>query len=242
MSNTGFIVVICLLALNGLVPFRGELLFGYLFWFIGFLLIQDDVLYLPRRIDERIILTKGEKDFLIALREKPLSISQALFILTTEVQPKLELLSNYQLDRLRILGATGLVEFHAETQTFYPSEELTDSYTAPGIAKISWVASYFCSFLIIVPCIVYFISPVDFLPEGFLGPIAYIDDLFLLALGALPLFSKRKELFLAAFRTIRPIRRAGVSHVYPRTDHNIIQDKPQAREVLSQARRKNPKS
>lgn len=192
-SPKGFVIILCLVAVNGMVPLNPFLLVSYILWFSGFWLIQEDVLYLPTRLQERVSLGKHEKDMLLELRGGPLDVARALFVLTGGKKTQLSSLNFEEQQRLRLLAATGLVEADGRSQTFFPSASLRDSYLAPGIPGLVSVLGLVASVLLLVPCVLYLLSPVDMLPDPILPPLGFIDDIVLCILGSLPLIANGRQ-------------------------------------------------
>jgi hypothetical protein len=205
-SPNGFVIVLCLVAINGLIPLNPYLLIGYIFWFSGFWLIQDDVLYLPSRVQERICLTKDEKDMLLELRNGPLDVARALFVLTGGKSTQLSSLSAEQQYRMRLLAGTGLIEVDSRAQMFYPSESLQDSYLARGVHELIGYLGVAASLLVLIPCGLYLISPIDLLPDPILPPLGFIDDIVLSVLASLPLIANGRHQLREALLAIRTSR------------------------------------
>jgi uncharacterized membrane protein YkvA (DUF1232 family) len=59
------------------------------------------------------------------------------------------------------------------------AEFSTRSWSEPAESepKRSWLPTNYRPLLVVVLCVVYIISPIDLLPEAFLGPLGLIDDL-----------------------------------------------------------------
>ncbi len=186
-SYKGFVIFIVLVLAYGLYPFHADLLAGYLLWLAGFCLLLEEPLYLPRRLRPRLWLQGGMRDLLLELRERPLSARNALFYLGALANHDPRQLPPEVVEHLRQLASTGLVCYDPATQQLSPSPVLRTSDAPPGVAGVVDVLCFAAQAVVLLLGLLYFVMPVDFLPEAVLGPLGYLDDLVLLLLSALPL-------------------------------------------------------
>ena len=89
-------------------------------------------------------------------------------------------------DELNSLADAGLLEYSRDTGKVYPTKLLEQSYLPQPVAHIIDMISSLAGVLIFLLAGAYLIVPADLLPEGLIGPIGYLDDIVLLALGSIP--------------------------------------------------------
>ena len=85
------------------------------------------------------------------------------------------------------LADAGLLEYSRDTGKVYATKILERSYLPQPVAKIIDLLSTLAGGVVLLLAGAYLLMPADLLPEALLGPIGYLDDLVLLALGSLPL-------------------------------------------------------
>jgi hypothetical protein len=187
-SYAGFLLFISLPLIHGLYPWNLGILTAYLLWFAGFLLIARETLYLPRTVEERLPMRPALRELLLETRERPLTEREVLFYLggnqddeAHQTQTTREILA---------LADAGLLEYSRDTGKVYATKILEQSYLPPAIAHVIALLSTLASGVVLLLAGAYLIIPIDLLPEGLLGPVGYLDDLVLLALGSLPLGSR----------------------------------------------------
>lgn len=187
-SYAGFLLFISLPLIHGLYPWNLGILTAYLLWFAGFLLIARETLYLPRAIEERLPMRPALRELLLEARERPLTEREVLFYLGGNHD---DAAHQAQTNReIHALADAGLLEYSRDTGKVYATKILEQSYLPPAIAHVIALLSALASGVVLLLAGAYLIIPIDLLPEGVLGPIGYLDDLVLLALGSLPLGSR----------------------------------------------------
>ena len=183
-SYKGFILFISLPLLYGLYPWDTGLVTGYLLWFAGFMLLWRDTLYLPRGVEERLHLRPALRELLLEARQRPLTEREVLFYLggtnaggtpPPHVQQEIEAIAD-----------AGLLEYSRDTGKVYPTKLLEQSYLPQPVAHAIELLSTVAGFIVFLLAGAYFLIPVDLVPEAIFGPIGYLDDLVLLAVGSLP--------------------------------------------------------
>lgn len=187
-SYKGFVLFISLPLLYGLYPWDTGILTGYLLWFAGFLLLWRDTLYLPRGIEDRLQLRPALREMLLEARQRPLTEREVLFYLggtntggdvPAHVRQEIEAVAD-----------AGLLEYSRDTGKVYPTKLLEQSYLPQPVAHVIDLLSTVAGFVVFGLGCVYFLIPLDFVPEVLFGPIGYLDDLILLAVGSLPAGSR----------------------------------------------------
>lgn len=191
-SYAGFILFISLPLLHGLYPWNLGILTAYLLWFAGFLLIARDTLYLPRAVEERLTLRPALRELLLEVRERPLTEREVFFYLgggddaTGHAQETSA--------ELTTLAGAGLLEYSRDTGKVYPTKLLEDSYLPQPVAHFINLLSVIASGVVLLLAGSYLLIPFDLMPEALLGPVGYLDDAVLLALGSLPMGGRILEL------------------------------------------------
>lgn len=187
-SYAGFLLFISLPLIHGLYPWNLGILTAYLLWFAGFLLIARETLYLPRAIEERLPMRPALRELLLEARERPLTEREVLFYLGGNHDDEAH---QAQTNReIHALADAGLLEYSRDTGKVYATKILEQSYLPPAVAHVIALLSTLASGVVLLLAGAYLIIPIDLLPEGVLGPIGYLDDLVLLALGSLPMGSR----------------------------------------------------
>lgn len=186
-SYKGFLLLFGIVLAYGLIPFRPEMLATYLLWLAGFWLLMEDPLYLPRRIEERIHFSKGIRDFLCAVRDEPVPLRHALFLIAGKPVGDAASLPPETRQQLEALAGSGLVEFDPARSQFLPTPTLAASHTPPGVRSLVDLTSGLAGVAVLGIGALYLIVPADLLPEVLLGPIGLLDDLVVMGLSALPL-------------------------------------------------------
>ncbi len=187
-SYKGFILFISLPLLYGLYPWDMGIITAYLLWFAGFTLLSRDTLYLPRAVEERLPLRPSLRDMLLEVRQRPLTEREVLFYLggtqTGGVPPA------HVTAEINALADAGLLEYSRDTGKVYATKLLEQSYLPQPVANIIEMLSSLAGYAIFLLAGAYFLMPYDLLPEGIVGPIGYLDDLVMLALGSMPVGSQ----------------------------------------------------
>jgi len=184
-SYAGFILFISLPLVYGLYPWNLGILTAYLLWFAGFLLIARDTVYLPRAVEERLPLRPALRELLLEARERPLTEREVLFYLGGQEGDDAH---QAQVNReITSLADAGLLEYSRDTGKVYATKVLEQSYLPQPIAKVIDLLSTLASGVVLLLAGAYLLMPADLLPEAFLGPIGYLDDLVILTVGSLPL-------------------------------------------------------
>jgi hypothetical protein len=186
-SYKGFLLLFGVVLAYGLIPFRPEMLAAYLLWLAGFWLLIEDPLYLPRRVEERVHFSKGVRDFLCAVRDEPVPLRHALFLIAGRPVGDAAALPPETRHQLEALASTGLVEYDPARGQFFPTSTLAASHTPPGVRAIVDLTSGLASVAVLGIGALYLMIPTDLLPEILLGPIGLLDDLVVMGLSALPL-------------------------------------------------------
>lgn len=196
-SYKGFVAFISLPLLYGLYPWDLGILTGYLLWFAGFMLLWRETLYLPRGIEERLRMRPALREMLLEARTRPLTEREILFYLggknAAGVPPP------HVHREIEAVADAGLLEYSRDTGKVYATKLLEQSYLPQPIAHIIDLLSTLASYAILGLAVMYFIVPFDLLPEGAFGPIGYLDDLVLLAIGSLPAGSQLLNKFSRVF-------------------------------------------
>lgn len=207
-NPTGFFVVLGLLLLNGLYPFKPFVLTGVLLWCAGLCLVKRPHFHLPTSILEVLSLDEEDERFLLELRERPLTQGQALLLLGHSPDPSILAIPNQgrcehipdeALARMCRLSDAGLIEYDAASGKIQASQLLEESRVSPAGAKFVDTCSWMATLVLIGLAGAYFLIPVDLLPEALVGPIGYLDDAILAGISLLPL-SKRVTDRLAKWR------------------------------------------
>lgn len=183
-SYKGFILFISLPLLYGLYPWDTGILTAYLLWFAGFMLLWRDTLYLPRGIEDRLRIRPALREMLLEARERPLTEREVLFYLggpNPGAEPAPEVRAE-----IEAVADAGLLEYSRDTGKVYPTRLLEQSYLPQPVAGAIDALSTVAGILVFLLAGIYFLIPLDFVPEAVFGPIGYIDDLILLAIGSLP--------------------------------------------------------
>jgi four helix bundle protein len=181
-SYKGFLLFISLPLIYGLYPWDIGILTGYLLWFAGFMLLWRDTLYLPRAVEERLHMRPALREMLIEARDRPLTEREVLFYLGgtgAETPPHVR-------QEVEAVADAGLLEYSRDTGKVYPTKLLEQSYLPQPIAHLIELLSTLAGYVLLVLGITYFMIPTDLVPEALFGPLGYLDDLVLLALGSLP--------------------------------------------------------
>ena len=187
-SYKGFILFISLPLLYGIYPWDLGILSAYLLWFAGFMLLWRETLYLPRGVEERLHIRPALRELLLEVRERPLTEREVLFYLGgnhTEGAPPAHVTRE-----LNALADAGLLEYSRDTGKVYATKLLEESYLPQPVAHIIELLSNLAGYVIFLLAGAYFLMPADLLPEALFGPIGYLDDLVLLALGSMPVGSQ----------------------------------------------------
>lgn len=183
-SYTGFILFISLPLLYGLYPWDTGILTAYLLWFAGFMLLWRDTLYLPRAIEERLQMRPALRELLLEARQRPLTEREVLFYLggahAGATPPP------HVRDEIEAVADAGLLEYSGDTGKVYPTRLLEQSYLPQPVARVIDMLSTVAGFIVFLLAGAYFLIPLDFVPEALFGPIGWVDDLVLLAVGSLP--------------------------------------------------------
>ena len=183
-SYKGFVVFISLPLIYGLYPWNLGILTAYLLWFAGFMLLWRETLYLPRGVEERLQLRPALREMLLEIRQRPLTEREVLFYLGGNQRHGAP--PAHVTDELNSLADAGLLEYSRDTGKVYPTKLLEQSYLPQPVAHIIDMISNLAGILIFLLAGAYFLVPTDLLPEALFGPIGYLDDLVLLALGSIP--------------------------------------------------------
>lgn len=187
-SYKGFILFISLPLLYGLHPWNLGVITAYLLWFAGFMLLWRETLYLPRGVEERLQLRPALREMLLEVRQRPLTEREVLFYLggnhTNGAPPA------HVTRELNALADAGLLEYSRDTGKVYATKLLEESYLPQPVAHIIELLSNLAGYVILLLAGAYFLMPADLLPEALFGPIGYLDDLVLLALGSMPVGSQ----------------------------------------------------
>ncbi len=184
-SYAGFLIFMILPLAYGLYPWNLGILTAYLLWFAGFLLIARETVYLPRAVEERLPLRPALRELLLEVRERPLTEREVVFYLGGQEGDDEH---QAQVNReITALADAGLLEYSRDTGKVYATKILEQSYLPQPIAKIIDLLSTLAGGVVLMLAGAYLLMPADLLPEALVGPIGYLDDFVLLALGSLPL-------------------------------------------------------
>jgi len=183
-SYKGFVLFISLPLLYGLYPWDIGILSGYLLWFAGFMLLWRDTLYLPRGIEDRLQMRPALRELLLEARQRPLTEREVLFYLGG-ANPGSEPPRHVR-QEIEAVADAGLLEYSRDTGKVYPTKLLEQSYLPLPVAHAVDLLSTVAGGIVFLLASAYFLIPFDLVPEGLFGPIGYLDDLVLLAVGSLP--------------------------------------------------------
>jgi len=190
-SYKGFIAFISLPLLYGLYPWDMGILTAYLLWFAGFMLLWRDTLYLPRGIEERLRMRPALREMLLEARGRPLTEREVLFYLggaggggapPPHVRREIEAVAD-----------AGLLEYSRDTGKVYATKVLEQSYLPQPVAHVIDLLSTVAGVIVLFLAGVYFLMPIDLIPDFILWPIGYLDDIVLLAIGSMPVGSQLLE-------------------------------------------------
>ncbi|MBX3176256.1 MAG: DUF1232 domain-containing protein [Candidatus Hydrogenedentes bacterium] len=125
------------------------------------------------------------RELLLEARQRPLTEREVLFYLA-DGQPGAAPPPHVR-EEIQAVADAGLLEYSRDTGKVYPTRLLEQSYLPQPVAAAIDTLSTLAGGIVLLLAGGYFLMPIDFLPEAFLGPIGYIDDLILLAIGSMPL-------------------------------------------------------
>ncbi|MBI2425710.1 MAG: DUF1232 domain-containing protein [Candidatus Hydrogenedentes bacterium] len=204
-SYLGFLAFIGAFLLYGLYPWDLGIVTAYLLWIAGFALLQRETLYLPRAIEERLHLDPGARDLLLEIRQRPLTDHEVRFYLEGATAAQSTQLTPASRTTLTRLGEAGLLEYNADAGKICAGHVLNQSYLPRPVAAFVEAASWIASWILLGIAGIYFMIPVDFLPEILLGPLGFFDDILLTALASLPVGTKLLGVFRASLlaRTVK---------------------------------------
>jgi hypothetical protein len=187
-SYKGFLLFVAFLLVYGLYPWNVGIVTAYLLWAAGFFLVRQEVLYLPRTIEERLKLNRATRDLLLEARNRTLYDHEVRFLLvgSAEGDGKQQHIES----QVRELANAGLLEFNPETKKVHPTPVLMNSFAPEGLGTMVNLLSSLAALILMGISLVYLAMPVDFLPESILGPIGLLDDIALLIFASLPLGSR----------------------------------------------------
>ena len=189
-SYKGFLLFVACVLLYGLYPWNVGIVTAYFLWAAGLFLVRQEVLYLPRAIEERLSLSRSARDLLIEARQRTLYEHEVRFLLADNSTKDDSFEKGIVQRQVKELANAGLLEFNPETKKVHPTPMLMNSFSPEGLGPVVKVLSGLAAFVLMVISLVYLAMPLDFLPESILGPIGLLDDIALLIFGSLPLGSR----------------------------------------------------
>lgn len=179
-----------LVLLCAVFPPNTLLVAASLLWVAGFLLVKREPLLLSAETLQVLpALNEHDERFLRRLEDDALNEKQAIALLDNSPASGTEDRARYVRNRLEAFNREGLIGLEPQRGLLVGTHKLKNNAVGPIYAQFSNVLSLLASSVIIVLGIIYFMLPIDLLPEAVLGAVGWIDDVVIILFAGQPLIA-----------------------------------------------------